>query len=180
MVMRFIKNWIVKEDGIAATEAALVLPILITLLMAVYDLGNGIVINHKTVVAAQIMGDLITRNRELTETQVDDIGIAGALALQPYNTGTFGYDIISVEFIEDGDPTIDWRVTDGMDENEDLLESTRGLGDESEGVVVVMTTYSYRPFFANFIVDQIDMAEISYLKGRRSAVVRCPDCPDGS
>ena len=174
----FFKSWVKDEDGIAATEAALVLPILIMLLMAVYDLGNAIVINHKTSNAAQIIGDLVTRNQELELSDVQDIALAGALALTPYETLTFDYDIMSVEFLEDGEPDLLWRVNSIDDANNGtLLESTRGLGSEGEGVVVVMTNYNFRPFFAGFVVDQINMVERAYLKGRRSALVRCNDCP---
>lgn len=175
-----VKRWISEERGTALTESVILFPVMISLLMGCYDLGNGISVNQKTIGASQIIADLTARNRSVDMTLMNDIVNAGELALDPYGTGPFGYDIVSVEFDEDGQPVVLWRITQNMDENDDAVESTQGLGVEGEGVVVVTTTYSYRPYFANFVVDEINMNEVAFLRGRRSATVTCSDCPSGS
>ncbi len=166
-----------KEDGVAATEVALLFPILLAFIMAVYDLGQGITINQKTVTASQVIGDLITRNESVTVDMIDDVINAGELALTPYPLTNFGYDIMSIEFDADGDPFVLWRATSNMDENDDPLEDTLDLGGPGEGVVVVTITNSYSPYFANFVVDDFYMEEIAFLRGRKSSTVICTDCP---
>ena len=165
------------ESGMSFTETAILFPVLLSMLMAVYDLGQGVVVNQKTVAASQVIGDLITRNEIVDMGVITDVVNAGELAFAPFPVETFGYDIASVQFDEDGDPVILWRVTENMEQGDDAIESTTGLGVEGEGVVVVSVVYEYEPYFANFIVDSINMNELAFLRGRKSAVVTCTDCP---
>lgn len=172
-----IVRWAQEERATAFTETVILFPVLISILMACFDLGQGILVNQKTIGASQIIGDLITRDRTVTATGLQDIIIAGQLALEPYSTEPFGYDIVSIEFDEDGEPEILWRVTFNADENDDAVTSTEGLGAPGEGVVVVTASYRYDPYFTNFIVDEINMREVAFLRGRKSPTVMCDDCP---
>lgn len=175
-ILSQIKSYGHDERGVSALEFAIIFPILFSMLMAIYDLGQGIVVNQKTVAASQIIADLISRNEVVDTTLISDVINAGELALGPYPTTPFGYDVVSVEFNEDGDPLILWRVTDNMVENEAAVDSTVGLGAEGEGVIVVSVVYSYIPFFSKFVIDEFDMTEVAFLRGRKSATIICTDC----
>lgn len=177
MIVNQTQLFLKDESGVSATEAAILFPILIAMLMAVFDLGQGIIINQKTIAASQIIADLISRNEVVDTDLIGDITTAGELALAPYSTVPFGYDIASIEFDEDGDPLILWRSTENMAENDNAVLSTVGLGEEGEGVVVVSVVYSYQPFFTNFVVDELEMLEVAFLRGRRSTTVPCSNCP---
>ena len=172
----FPKRYYKDEDGVSAVEMSLIFPILLSMLMAVYDLGQGVVVNQKTVAASQVVADLITRFEVVDTAIITDVVNAGELAFEPYNAAGYGYDIASVEFDEDGDPVILWRVTENMDPVDEAINSTIGLGVEGEGVVVVSVNYAYVPFFTEFVVDEFDMTERAFLRGRKSATVTCTDC----
>lgn len=173
-----IRRWIREEKAVAATEAAILFPVLMSLLMGVYDIGNGIVVNQKAVTASQIIADLVTRNQVVDMDLITDIQIAGRMAMEPFPTAPMGYDIASIEFDDDDNPEVLWRVTSNMTANDAAVDSTDIIADAGEGVVVVTVAYTYRPFFAHFVVDQIDMQEVAFLRGRRSATVLCTDCPE--
>ena len=64
-----------EETAVAAVETAILFPVLISMLMAVYDLGQGVVVNQKTISASQIIGDLIARNEVVNMALVEDIAI---------------------------------------------------------------------------------------------------------
>ncbi len=166
-----------EEDATALIETVILMPVMITLLMGCFDLGQGILMNQKTIGASQIIGDLITRGKTVTMGSLEDMIAAGELAFEPYSTATFGYDIASVEFDEDGEPVVLWRVTENMDPNDDAIDSTEIIGSPGDGVVVVTSIYKYTPFFSHFVVDEINMKEVAFLRGRRSATITCNDCP---
>ncbi len=168
----FFKN----QSGMSVAETAILFPILLSLLMAIYDLGQGIITNQKTIMASQVIADLVARYEVLDAATVDDIVKAGEMSYEPYSILNFGYDITSIEFDEDGDPIILWRITENMNPDNDAVNSTDGLGAEGEGVVVVSVNYKYIPFFSSFVVDEINMNERAFLRGRKSATVLCPDC----
>lgn len=174
-----LKRWCREERAVAATEGAILFPVLLSLLMGVYDIGNGIVINQKTITASQVIADLVTRNQVVDMTLVNDIVLAGRMAIEPYSTVEMGYDIASIEFDEDEEPVVLWRVTNNMSPNDHGVDSTEIIAEEGQGVVMVSVNYTYRPFFSHFVVNQIDMQEVAFLRGRRSTTVTCNDCPAG-
>jgi Flp pilus assembly protein TadG len=175
---RFKRSQYVSDDaGVSIMEMAILFPILMAMLMAVFDLGNGIVVNQKTVAASQIIADLITRNEVVDSALIDDVVNAGELALDPYPRTNFGYDIASVIFDEDEEPEVLWRVSDNISQSSVAIDATTGLGAEGEGVVVVTVINDYEPLFSGFVVDVYNMRERAFLRGRKSATVECSDCP---
>jgi Flp pilus assembly protein TadG len=164
------------ERGMSLTETAILFPVLLSLLMGVYDLGQGIIVNQKTITASQVIGDLVTRYEVVDQNLITDIVNAGELSLAPYPTQAFGYDIASVEFDEEGDPFVLWRETFNMEADDAAVDSSTGLGVEGEGVVIVSVVYAYEPFFSNFVVNSYDMNEVAFLRGRKSPTVTCLDC----
>lgn len=177
LVRLHVLRWIEEERATAFIETVLLMPVFVALLMGVYDLGRGITTNQKVIGASQIIGDLITRERSIDMDTLEEMIVAGELAIQPYSTSPFGFDIASVQFDDDGNPEVLWRLTRNTVENDDAIDSTRTVGVAGDGIVVVTTTYEYKPYFSNFIVDKIDMKEVAFLHGRRSATVACADCP---
>ncbi len=182
MLYNFLKKshllrWYVEEKATAFTEAVILMPLMVTLLMGVYDLGQGITTNQRVIGASQIMGDLIARERDIDMAGLNDIVRAGELAIEPYSTTPFGYDIVSIQFDVDGSPIVLWRVTENMIENDSAVDSTEGLGPPGEGILVVTTSYEFDPFFTHFVVDRIPMQEVAFLRGRRSPIITCGDCP---
>lgn len=172
-----IARYAAEEKGNSLLETAILFPVLIILLIGCYDLGQGIYMNQKTIASSQIIGDLIARNRSVDMDTVEDIIRAGELAFEPYPITTFGYDIISVQFDEDGDPVVLWRITENMPPNNAALSSADGLVAEGDGLVIVSVRYVYDPLFTYFVVPEINMEEVAFFKGRRSATVPCADCP---
>ena len=116
---RYIKD----ESGLSLVEMGVLFPVLLSMMMAVYDLGQGVVVNQKTVAASQIIADLVTRSETVDTEMITDIINSGELALEPYSTAEFGYDIASVVFDVDSDPVVLWRVTENMDQSDSAIDS---------------------------------------------------------
>ena len=150
--MRILINFLHDIKGVSAVETAILFPVLLMMMTAVYDLGQGVVISQKVNSASQIIGDLVARNETVTDDLITDIVNAGELALAPYDPSDFAYDIVSVEFDDEGDAFELWRRSFGIDAGDDPLLASSGLGNEGEGVVVVSVQYGYVPFFNNFLI----------------------------
>lgn len=172
MMFSFFKNYFKSQDGVAATEAALIFPILMTLLLATTDMGYGILAAQKTIRASQVTADLVTRYREISSSEIDDAIEGGRLSLVPFAAEQqYGVDIVSVEFDDDGDPVILWRETRGMQANQTALQSLDGLGAPGEGLLIVTSIYQYQPRFSGFIVNEMTFQEVSFARGRLSSTV---------
>lgn len=166
-----LQSWLSNEEGAAAIEAALLMPIMVSLLAGSYDLGKGLVLSSRTVTSSQIAADLITRDKTVNQADVNDAIAGSKLAYEPFSLREYGIDIVSVEFDSRRSPQILWRETQGMSPNNNALDNINGVGDPGEGMVVVSVQYSYQPVFAKYFVGDIDMLEIAYARGRRSPTV---------
>jgi Flp pilus assembly protein TadG len=167
----FVSSWWSGRDGVAATEAALVFPILLTLLLGVFDFGNAILVNQKTIRASQVTADLIARNRSVDDATVNEAIAAGRLAYEPINSDTFGVDVVSIRFDENADPQIVWRETQGMSPMADILTDVASMAEADSGVLVVGVQYVFEPLFAGFIVNDITMQERAFARGRKTPVI---------
>lgn len=166
-----LKNWWHQEDGVAAIEAAMLFPPMVALLLGVYDLGNGIILNGRTITASQVTADLISRDKTVNLSDVNDAIVAAQLVYQPYGLRDFGIDVVSVKFDSQRRPQILWRETRDMSPNNNAVDNINGIGSPGEGMIVVTVEYTYKPLFAKYFTDDIDMIEIAYARGRRSPTV---------
>ncbi len=80
-----LKIWWRDQRALAATEFALIFPILFMMLLGTVELGNGIMANQKTIMASQVVSDLITRSEAVTAAQLSEAKAAGRLALDPFD-----------------------------------------------------------------------------------------------
>lgn len=165
------------KDGVAAVEAAFVFPVLLVMLLGTLDMGRGIMSNQKTIKASQVVADLVTREAEITQADVDEAIDAGELSLMPYNPEGLGFDIISYRFLDDGTPQEVWRHTVNMDPIGDPIPRITPLADPGRGVVIIVAQYIYEPIFAGFVIDQLEMEEVAFARGRRSEVICMPGAP---
>lgn len=170
-MFKVFKKWLKDESGLAAVEAAMIFPIMLVLLVGVFDGGNAILANQKTVRASQVVADLIARQGTATDASINEAIEAGKLAFAPLPVGSYGIDIVSVRFDEDANSEIVWRETQNMSGLPDALTAVAALQEADEGVVMVTVEYRYDPIFVGFVFDTIDMREVAFSRGRNSPVI---------
>lgn len=171
-MIRLLQNYWRDESGVALIEAAMLIPVMLVLLMGVYDVGNGVILNQRTISASQIAADLVSRDFTVTSAQITEATEAAELSFEPFENDSFGIDIVSTEFDEDQRPVVIWRRTQNMPPNEQAVDSIEGLGEEGDGMIIVTVRYTYVPKFAQLFLQPFDMEEVAFTRGRRSPVVR--------
>lgn len=164
---RFVKS----EAAVAATEFALILPVLVSMLLGTIDLGRGLWVSYKVLGATQTVADLLTRQETVSTTDLEEALTAMEMIMAPFPRSDVGYDIVGIEFAGQ-DAEVRWRETANMLEDNRLPELADGLGADGEGVIAVTLTYHYEPQFYAFITGDIDLRETAILRGRRVAYVR--------
>ena len=164
-------RWLQDDEGLAAVEFVFIFPILMVMLVGVFELGTAITINQKAISSSQMMADLLSRNRIVDDDMVDMIVVAGERAMLPYAIDVFGVDIISITFDEDDNPEVVWRDTRNMDPSTVAMDRAVGLGTEGDGAIIVAVNYRYTPSLGRIFVDGYDMEEISYSRSRNVAVL---------
>lgn len=168
---RALMSWRRSCAATAAIEFTIIFPLMMTLFLGVYDMGNGIMANQKAIAASQTIADLVTRNKQINNALLQDILESGYLTMAPFETDEMGIDIISVSYDEGDLPQQEWRKTFNMTPDPDVLDNAENLGEEGDGVVMVTVTYTYHPPFSHMFIGDIEMEEISVARGRKTPVV---------
>lgn len=172
----YIRNWIRNEDAIAASEFVLIFPVLFFMLIGIWDLGNGILTGQKLIAASQMVADLVSRNKNMTDDQLAETYIAGQLAMEPYDGSKLVIYIMSISYDDDG-PTEVWHKLYPASAPEDpdvlttMLDKAKGLAPSGGGTLAVNALYRYTPDFGQYVVGTIDMDEMAFSRGRRSSIV---------
>jgi Flp pilus assembly protein TadG len=140
-LLRAIKKYRDDDNAIAAVEFTLIFPVLFTMIIGVWGVGNGILVDQKAIAASQIISDLICRNESVTQQQIND-------AIKAWR-----------------------ETTKGSTPDDTLAGRTKGLGGEGEGAVAVRVTYKYVPLLGASTWGTFNLGEVAFGRGRKSATV---------
>lgn len=94
------------RDGMAATEFALILPIMTTVFFGMLEVSDAMMANRRVVSAANALADLVTQEKKVTTGEVDDIFDGVTRILQPTDTSMVSMRLLSIE-LDEGDPDND-------------------------------------------------------------------------
>lgn len=161
--------------AVAATEFALVLPVMLLVLAGTVELGNALLVDRKVTRAAHIAADLVAQARQISSSELDDVFDAVEEILAPFPPN-MRVTLSSVYFDPSDNAT---RVVWSQARN----ASPRSAGSSftlpqanmlvaGESVIVAEISYPYQPLFVDLILSSITLSDEAYLKPRRSAQVQ--------
>jgi Flp pilus assembly protein TadG len=170
-------RWLRNEQGVALNEFVLVFPILFFILVGIWDVGNGVLAGQKVIAASQMVADLIAREMRVSEDELDEIYMAGRLAMEPVDTSSLVIYVLSASFDEDDTPVEEWSdvYSASGQSNPDvftrLLEDLVGMGTDGQGAIAVHVAYTYEPSAGQYVIGDLSMGETTYTRGRKVPVV---------
>jgi Flp pilus assembly protein TadG len=155
------------KRGTAAMEAALILPVLITMMLGMVELTTYVEATRKAVSAAQTMADLVAQESATTDSDLDVIRMAAHSILAPLDTqgGKLKIAIASVGFDDDDGST--FILWDDEDPGAPIVlpSDADGLGSPGESVVVVSMSFQYDSPFG-FMITTSTMEESAFARPR--------------
>ncbi|MCR4377032.1 MAG: pilus assembly protein [Rhodospirillales bacterium] len=160
------------DDGIAATEFALILPILLLVLMGTIELTNALAAKRKLLNATQTAADLIGQETDVTSADLSTIYLAARLTMSPVTTTNMTVGVASVRFDDTtGDPTLDWSDGYGGGTVTDPLTKATGHGEAGASIIIVSATNVYSPLITLIIPTSFIMHETTYVRPRTVSYV---------
>lgn len=162
---RRLLRFIADRRGVAASEFALILPVLVLLLFGTVEIGNAVLLDRKVTAAAQTAADLVAQQKVVTGEDLANIWEAIDNIIAPFDTADTTYHIVSVIADDDGATSIDWqRRRGGADFEAYTLPA--GIIGPDESVVVARVTYSYVPVFGDLIFSAFNITDVAFLRPR--------------
>ena len=96
------------EAGIAATEFALILPVMLILFTGMLVYGTAIEINRKVTLTARNITDLVTQYETLTTADMTTLMNSAAQVMAPFSLSTVNVTVAEVTITATGQASIVW------------------------------------------------------------------------
>lgn len=155
------------DGGVAATEFALILPVLLLILMGTIELTNALTAQRKLLNATQSAADLIGQETDVTTSDLSTTYLAARLVMSPVDTTNMTIGVASVRFDNTtGAPTLDWTDSYNSGAVSDPLTKATGRGAAGDSIVIVTATSVYSPLVEMIIPSSFIMTETTYIRPR--------------
>lgn len=166
-----LRRFLLDRRGMAASEFALLLPLMLTFVVGTVEIGSALILDRKITSATQTAGDLIAQADTVTLADVDDIFRATEIILEPYASAAAGSAIYSVVMAGDSSVSIAWSETHGTGSPTPTTSVPAGLLRPGDSIIVVELNYQYQPIFTGLLFSPFNITDKAYLRPRRSAAV---------
>ncbi len=172
---RFITRFIGDRRGIAATEFALILPVLLMFSAGTIEYSRLILLTQKLQSGSFILADLTARDKTLSEDQLENIFLAIDNIIQPFDFAADGKAIVtSVGVNASNNAVVNWQ-RDGSG----TLTATSEIGSEGgsatlpddldikqgETVIAAEVFYDFTPIFGIGLAPRV-IHRVAYFKPR--------------
>jgi Flp pilus assembly protein TadG len=171
------------EQGVAAVEFALIVPIMFLLLAGALEFSQAITVDRRVTQVASSTADLVARVDKFNNNgEIDNILKIIEQLFSPYDVAPLTVSVISVQAkAKSGNPAVtEMRVSWSRDTKGQIPYTANtiyghipaGLLAQGESVIVGEANYTYTPLlFKYFIMEAFGMQERFYLKPRQKACV---------
>jgi Flp pilus assembly protein TadG len=174
-MLRFLSRFRRHKGGMAATEFALILPLMLTLYFGVTEVADGLIANAKASSVAATAADLTSQNDNLCNAEMTDIFAALDAVMFPYPTANTRVVISSLIDAGGGNIKVAW--SDGHNATPRTVGSfvsiPSGLVTAGSGgsVILAEVTYFYTSPAGQLIYGSVPMSDTFYVHPRRALTV---------
>lgn len=142
MLRRLIRD----EEGVAAVEFVIVLPLLMLMYFGVAEVTQAFLADKRVTHVAAAVGDLVAQSNSLSAAQMDDIYDIGADLMRPLPEADLAIRITNVRIDNAGLPQVQWtsgRNNSGMPAFAAADAVPAGLRTAGQVIIVCETSYGY-------------------------------------
>lgn len=159
-----------ENRGVALIEFAMVLPVLLLLFLASYQISDALACNRKVTIAARAVADLTTQSSTLTSTQQSDILNASVKVMAPYKASKALVRMTELYTDASGNTTVQW--SNAINGSKRTSGSTYALPPAIKVlktyIVVAEVNYAYTPAVNFGIVGPLSLSDVIYMNPRVS------------
>ncbi|MBO6505083.1 MAG: pilus assembly protein [Kordiimonadaceae bacterium] len=179
LIARMVRNLRQDQQGSIIAELAFALPLFVTFLMGIVEVGTYLLINLKLQHSVVSIADLVTRDEEISEDIMADIFNAAPQIMAPFEMGTGAVVIVSaISQEEDVPASIYWQRSGGgtlsvnsefgIEGEPPTLPAGLTMRDD-ETILATEIFYNYEPVIFQFIPSQ-QLRKESFFRPRIGAL----------
>lgn len=174
-----------KDDvsGMAAIEMAFIFPVMITMLIGLVDVTDGMSANRKVTITANTLGDLISQEPGTTTPAILNGIFAGAIEIMvPYDGSSTGLEVFVFRKIGAGPVKAKWKYSKPGGISCGGTPAVTGdmatLMTQGNDLIISRTCYNFSYILGKLFTGNTSfvMDDEMTLRPRKSLQLECPDC----
>jgi Flp pilus assembly protein TadG len=174
-VQRSVQGLFGDINGIAATEFAIVLPVMLILFFGTDEFSSGIAVNRKVTLMARTLSDLTSQNISVTDAQLTNFFNASAAIMTPYSK-TPVQSTVSELYV---DPTskvarVQWSKGDAQRGIGTTVAIPTALQIGDTYLIYSEVTYNFVPSVGYVLKNSIKLSDYTFTRPRQSSCVVYP------
>ncbi len=163
------------EDGVAALEFALILPLLAIMYFGTIEISLLVEANRRVTSTTSSIADLVARTSEVNYCEIEDVFFASSRIIREKDPTKVKMRITSiVEDPKSGKPTVEWSQGRGGQsahaEGTNVTVET-GIMPSAGSVIFAEVEYSYDTPFQHIVPSTSKLKKQFYLRPRQSKKV---------
>lgn len=164
LLTRFFRN----DDGLAAMEFAIILPVMLLLSMGAIELTDALAARRKVTLASSALSDLIAQQREIDGTYADNAFAAVSMIMEPFASDGLGSVVSSIVVDKDRNAKVAWSLAKHKTplRKGDPYTLPEQLRVANSSVVIARVNYSHNPMIGYTLTGAINMSEVTYARPR--------------
>ncbi len=175
ILYKFLKKLFTAEQGLAAVEFALALPLLIVITFGSIEVVRYVIIVQKIEKVSLTLSDLVAQSETITTADLNQIIVAAKEVMSPYNFDTDGYAIIS-SVTKTGiyPPVVNWQYKSSGTTRTSAIGSSGSNATIPSGftmidgdtVIITEVFFNYTPMLSGIIYNSSQIYNYSIYKPR--------------
>jgi Flp pilus assembly protein TadG len=166
------------RSGIAATEFAVIVPLMLTLFFGVVEFSSGVAVDRKVTIVARTLSDLVSQNTTITDTQFTNIFNAGTIVMSqyaapPYSASTL-HSTISELYVDPNSHTakVQWSKGYAVRATGSTVTIPAALKIDNTYLIFSEVSYLYSPTVGYVMAQSgVNLSDVSYTRPRQSSCV---------
>lgn len=175
VIAKFLRKFSRNEKGLAATEFAMVVPIMIGMYMGAVEVGQALTIDRKLTSLASAASDLVAQSKSISESDVQDIFKITDTILSPYDTSSLRIVLSSVVADVDNVQQVEWSIANSEGTAHAVGSKIPGMpADATEAnssVIVAEVQYTYTSPVSYYFKGDTSLSEMFFARPRKSLTV---------
>ncbi len=169
-----MRRCLVREEGAALIEFALVLPILLILFLGMVEFGEAFSVSRKIDTVAATTADFVSQLDTLTNTDYDDIVLVANELIKPYSNAPMSLVITSVVADENNNTTVAWSCATGGATARSVdspVSLGAGLTEAGSSLILVEAAYKFTPTVGLYLLGTHDLKASAFFRPRLRVTV---------
>jgi Flp pilus assembly protein TadG len=166
------------HGGIAATEFAVIVPVMLVLFFGVVEFSTGVAVDRKVTLVARTLSDLTSQNTSVTDTQFTNFFNAGTAVMSqyaqsPYSSTTL-HATISMLYVDPNTHTakVQWSKGFAVRPTSQVVTIPTALSVDGTYLIFSEVSYLYTPTVGYVMAPSgVNLADVSYTRPRQSSCV---------